>query len=385
MSMPTLRFKEFSDNWIAHSLEDLADVTTGDKDTQDKNDGGLYPFFVRSQTIEKINSYSYEGEAVLTSGDGVGVGKNFHYVNGKFNYHQRVYCISNFNKNVIARYIYYYFSAKFYRRVMALSAKTSVDSVRRNMITEMQIYLPSYLEQTKISNFLTAIDEKITQLTQKHSLLNLYKKGMMQKIFSQELRFKDSDGDKFSDWEYKSISTIFLRRSHASKTEFIDEGGRYFIVDMGSIGRDASLISTKTTNYADDFLTTNDLVMAKDDIGGGNIIGKVIKIPEDNKYICGDHVYKLSLRENLGCIGYYYFAINSYEVNKSFRKKANGTAQIGISINTVDEQSIPVPCIKEQIKIHNFLASIDKKISATQSELELFKQYKQGLVQQMFV
>ena len=207
----------------------------------------------------------------------------------------------------------------------------------------------------------------------------------MQKIFSRELRFKDSGGGKFPDWEYKSISTIFLRRSHASKTEFIEEGGKFFIVDMGSIGRDASLISTKTTNYADDFLTTNDLVMAKDDIGGGNIIGKVIKIPEDNKYICGDHVFKLSLRENLGFINYYYFAINSYEVNKSFRKKANGTAQIGISINTVDEQLIPVPCIKEQTKIANFLTAIDEKIISTQSQLELIKQYKQGLLQKIFV
>ncbi|WP_230988171.1 hypothetical protein [Bathymodiolus japonicus methanotrophic gill symbiont] len=71
----------------------MADITTGNKDTQNKVNGGVYLFFVRSQTVGKINSFSYDGEAILTSGDGVGVGKNFHYINGRFDYHQRVYCI----------------------------------------------------------------------------------------------------------------------------------------------------------------------------------------------------------------------------------------------------------------------------------------------------
>lgn len=80
MGVPKLRFKEFNKDWEVHLLGNLADVTTGDKDTQDKVDNGVYPFFVRSQTIERINSYKLDGEAILTSGDGVGVGKNFHYI-----------------------------------------------------------------------------------------------------------------------------------------------------------------------------------------------------------------------------------------------------------------------------------------------------------------
>jgi len=83
------------EDWKVDSIINQASITTGAKNTQDRIGDGRYPFFVRSQTVEKINSYSFDGEAVLTAGDGVGTGKVFHYINGKFDYHQRVYKISN--------------------------------------------------------------------------------------------------------------------------------------------------------------------------------------------------------------------------------------------------------------------------------------------------
>jgi type I restriction enzyme S subunit len=160
----------------------LADVSTGNKDTQNKIDDGLYPFYVRSQTVERINSFAYDGEAILTSGDGVGVGKNFHYINGKFDFHQRVYCIFNFKKQVSGRYIFYCFSEKFYKRVQRLNAKGAVDSVRRSMITEMPISIPSFPEQTKIANFLTALDEKITNNQNQLDAVKQYKQGLLQQM-----------------------------------------------------------------------------------------------------------------------------------------------------------------------------------------------------------
>ena len=92
-NVPALRFPEFSGEWEHQPIKELAEVKTGSRDTQNRIPSGKYPFYVRSDTIERINTFAYEGEAVLTSGDGVGVGKNIHYVNGKFDYHQRVYAI----------------------------------------------------------------------------------------------------------------------------------------------------------------------------------------------------------------------------------------------------------------------------------------------------
>ena len=92
--------------WDVDYIEDVALVTTGSKNTQDRVEDGQYPFFVRSQTVERINTYSFDGEAVLTAGDGVGTGKVVHYVNGRFDVHQRVYRISNFSERIDGYFFY---------------------------------------------------------------------------------------------------------------------------------------------------------------------------------------------------------------------------------------------------------------------------------------
>ena len=172
-------FGEWENSYIGNECK----ITTGNKDTQNKVDDGLYPFFVRSQTVEKINSYSMDCEAILTSGDGVGVGKNYHYMNGKFDFHQRVYCLYEFSERLIGRYLYIYFSNYFYDRVKRLSAKNSVDSVRMDMISKMEIKLPCLEEQTKIANFLSIIDQKIEVVAQQIEQTKRWKKGLLQQMF----------------------------------------------------------------------------------------------------------------------------------------------------------------------------------------------------------
>jgi type I restriction enzyme S subunit len=184
-TLPRLRFPEFrgEPEWEAREISAFAKVTTGGKDTQNKVDSGRYPFFVRSQTVERINSYSHDGEAVLTSGDGVGVGKNYHYIKGKFDFHQRVYCISDFDECVSGLFFYMYFSEHFNERVMRMNAKNSVDSVRRSMITEMPVLLPSLLEQQRIADCLASLDDLIAAQSQKFDALKTHKKGLMQQLF----------------------------------------------------------------------------------------------------------------------------------------------------------------------------------------------------------
>ena len=184
---PTLRFTKpdgsaFPD-WEEKRLGELATVKTGSRDTQDRFEDGIYPFYVRSDTIERINSFAFDGEAILTSGDGVGVGRNFHYVVGKFDYHQRVYAIYEFKENVLGTYIYMYFSSHFLKRVMRLSAKNSVDSVRMSMITDMPIPLPHPDEQRLIADTLQAMDAKIQTVTDQITRTEAFKNGLLQQMF----------------------------------------------------------------------------------------------------------------------------------------------------------------------------------------------------------
>jgi len=147
------------DDWQMKKLRYLATIDTGNKDTQDRDDDGIYPFYVRSDTVERINSYSFNGEAILTAGDGVGVGRVFHYATGKFAYHQRVYKLSDFEQ-VDGKYMYYYISENFHKEVMKLSAKSTVDSLRRPMFSNFPVVFPGLDLQYKIRNFL---DIKISQ------------------------------------------------------------------------------------------------------------------------------------------------------------------------------------------------------------------------------
>ena len=177
------------EDWDLDYIENLAHITTGGRNTQDRIDDGQYPFFVRSQTAERINSYSYDGEAVLTAGDGVGTGKVFHYINGKFDVHQRVYRISDFNKRVNGYFFFLYFSSRFYNRIMQMTAKSSVDSVRREMIARMLIPLPpTKAEQTAIATTLSDMDAEITALEAKLSKARQLKQGMMQELLTGRIR-----------------------------------------------------------------------------------------------------------------------------------------------------------------------------------------------------
>ena len=139
----------------------MCSISTGKSNTQDKIEDGIYPFYVRSPIIERSNRYLYDEEAVLTVGDGAGTGKVFHYVNGKYDLHQRVYRMFDFSDEVSAKYFYYYFSNHFYERVMAMTAKTSVDSVRYEMIADMDFSIPNLEEQKKISAYFEHLDNLI--------------------------------------------------------------------------------------------------------------------------------------------------------------------------------------------------------------------------------
>lgn len=177
------------EDWEIFNIGDLLSITTGDKNTQDKVSDGAYPFFVRSQIIEASNTYSFDGEGVLTAGDGVGTGKIFHYINGKCDIHQRVYLMSNFNKKLHGYFLYLYFSRNFYNRIMSMTAKSSVDSVRKEMIADMKIYLPILEEQIEISKLIQNSTAELNNLEQKLSKFKKIKQGMMQKLLTGEIRF----------------------------------------------------------------------------------------------------------------------------------------------------------------------------------------------------
>ncbi|QEM10192.1 restriction endonuclease subunit S [Mucilaginibacter rubeus] len=172
-------------HWQVKRMKYLCDIGTGDKDTENREDDGAYPFYVRSQTIERISSYSFDGEAILTAGDGVGVCKVWHYVDGKFDYHQRVYRMSDF-KEVSGKYLYYYLKYNFEKEVKKLSAKSTVDSLRRPMFQNFLVSFGSITEQASIVNYVEAEEKRIENIIDKTKqeieLLKEYKTSLISEV-----------------------------------------------------------------------------------------------------------------------------------------------------------------------------------------------------------
>jgi len=183
---------EIPDHWEVKKLRYICKITTGEKDTENKEDGTEFPFFVRSQTIEKISTYSYDGEAILTAGDGVGVCKVWHYIEGKFDFHQRVYMMYDFD-GILGKFLFYYMKENFIHDVLKKSAKSTVDSLRRPMFLDFQVVFPiSIKEQTAIVKHIEAETSRINIKAEKTKklieLLKEYKTALISEVVTGKLK-----------------------------------------------------------------------------------------------------------------------------------------------------------------------------------------------------
>ncbi|WP_264509962.1 restriction endonuclease subunit S [Flavobacterium sp. N1719] len=185
---------EIPAHWEVKRMRYLSDITTGGKDTENREDDGIYPFYVRSQTVERISTYSFDGEAILTAGDGVGVCKVWHYVNEKFDFHQRVYMLSNF-RGVLGKYLFYYLKENFGKEVMKLSAKSTVDSLRRPMFQNFLVCFGTIEEQNEIIHTIEKEEYRIQTIIEKTQqeieLLKEYKTALISEVVTGKVDVRE--------------------------------------------------------------------------------------------------------------------------------------------------------------------------------------------------
>lgn len=366
---PKLRFPGFEGAWEEKKLGEICLIKTGNKDTQNKVENGKYPFFVRSNTVERIDSYSFDGEAILTSGDGVGVGKNFHYINGKFDWHQRVYCLHSFNKNYSGGFVYRFFSEKFFDRVKRMSAKNSVDSIRMEMIAGMKINFPILPEQQKIASFLGSVDEWLENLRNQKQNLEQYKNGIMQKIFSQEIRFKQEDGKDFPGWEYTKLGSICLiKKGSQLNREGLSIDTGYPVINGG----------VEPSGYTDTWNTKGDTITISE---GGNSCGYVNFIKED--FWCGGHCYSLiELKNNMNQLFLFQYL---KMIQKDIMELRVGSGLPNIQKKDIEKLKLQIPSLPEQQKIAEFLSSVDRLLESKQKQITEAEEWKRGMMQNLFV
>ena len=360
---PQLRFKGFTDPWEQRKTKELCDISTGKGNTQDKVEDGKYPFYVRSATIERSNEYLYDQEAVLTVGDGVGTGKVFHYVNGKYNLHQRVYRMFNFNHGVSAKYFYHYFSKNFYRRVMSMTAKTSVDSVRMEMIADMKIKFPSPAEQETIVSVLDGVDDLISLHQRKLAKLKELKQGYLQKLFPQ-------NGSKFPQLRFAGFADAWEQRK-LEKLVDVRSGHDYKHLNRGNIpvyGTGGYMLSV------DKALSENE-----DAIGIGR------KGTIDNPFLLKAPFWTVdTLFYVVPRVDYNLNFVNSIFQKINWKKYDESTGVPSLSKSTINSVIISFPIYEEQKQIGTFFQQLDKTIALHQRKLKKLQELKKGYLQKMF-
>lgn len=388
---PRIRFKGFADVWEQRKAKELCSITTGKSNTQDQVQDGKYPFYIRSDVSVRSNRYLYDEEAVITIGDG-NIGRVFHYVNGKFDLHQRCYKMANF-KDLNAKYFYYFFSTKFYERAMSMTAKATVDSVRLEMISDMEIRYPkNIVEQIKISNLLTNIDNLITLHQRKCDKLMELKKSLLEKMFPKnssnipEIRFKGFTGV----WEQRKFNTLAKvdRGLTYSPNNLTNNGIR--VLRSSNINEDQFqlfeedvFVTPSSVNI--EYANNNDILITSAN-GSSRLVGKhtIIKGISNNSTVHG---------------GFMLLAkpyINSYFLNASmgshWYKKfidlyvAGGNGAIGnLSKTDLDNQIVNIPNEYEIEKIGELFQNIDNLSTLYQRKQQKLVNLKQALLNDMFI
>lgn len=157
----------FGDEVEWRSLGEIAEIGTGSSNTNEELEVGEYPFFVRSQEVRRKDTFEYDETAIITSGDGVGVGKIFHYIEGKYALHQRAYRIHIVDKSVNPKYYFYYMKSNFLRYIEKNAVNSSVTSIRRRMLDDFTVPIPSIEEQVRIVAILDRFDDLVNDITKK--------------------------------------------------------------------------------------------------------------------------------------------------------------------------------------------------------------------------
>ena len=255
----------------------------------------------------------------------------------------------------------------------------SQTNISQKILGEVLLKLPSKEEQTKIASFLSAVDEKISQLTKKHELLSQYKQGMMQKLFSQQIRFKADDGSEFGEWEDKKLgemSKTFSGGTPQSSNKSFYEGNIPFI-KSGEISQDfteqhineialqqssAKLVNKGDLLYALYGATSGQVAISQID-GAINQAVLCIRSTLNTKYLLN------------------FFLLKKEEILSTYLQGGQGNLSAAI----LKEIYIPMPCLEEQTKIANVLSAIDQKIEVVVQQIEQAKTWKKGLLQQMFI
>ena len=424
MAAPKLRFKEFDGDWTSSDFSKASvQIIDGDRGFNYPKSDDFYDdefcLFLNAGNVTK-QGFNFENTQFITKNKDSSLRKgklerndlvittrgtvgNVAYFNDSVSFkNMRInsgMVIARCQKNVLADFINQFLNSDLFEKWLDKNAFGSAQpQLTVKLLNSIDLNYPSKPEQTKIASFLSAVDEKISQLTQKHELLSQYKQGMMQKLFSQQIRFKADDGSEFGEWEEKtlidSVDTNIKWSftggpfgSNLKSEDYTELGIR--IIQLQNIGDGAFLNDYKiytSPEKANELLSCNiypdEILISK----MGDPVARCCIVPKhhDRYVMCSDGIRLVVDKQNYSSI-FMFYQINYQDFRQSASDVSTGSTRKRIGLSDLKQLPIKVPCLEEQTKIANFLSAIDQKIEVVAQQIEQAKTWKKGLLQQMFV
>ena len=395
MSVPKLRFKEFDEDWTLTTLNQLSTkIGDGIHATPKYDESGTIPFIngnnlvngriainentkrISSEEFQKYNQILSD-RTLFLSINGT-IGNLAFYKNEKVLLGKSV-CFINLKNDLDKKFIYLLLqSPQLTKTLNSELTGTTIKNLSLATVRNLEFYCPIEAEQTKIASFLSAVDEKISQLTKKHELLSQYKQGMMQKLFSQQLRFKADDGSEFREWEEKELKDIAEINPKSKK---LPES--FIYIDLESVEKGQLLLQKNIE--LQDAPSRAQRLLAK-----GDVLFQMVRPYQQNNYyfnLSGEYVASTGyaqIRTKLDS-KFIYYALHEKTFLDEVMNRCTGTSYPAINSSDLSSIEILIPCLEEQTKIANFLSAIDQKIEVVAQQIEQAKTWKKGLLQQMFI
>ncbi|WP_055448526.1 restriction endonuclease subunit S [Lacinutrix mariniflava] len=433
--VPKLRFKEFEGEWENKTIENYIELISGyafKGDEISENETGtpilrginITEGYIRHSVdidryftgnIDKYRKIILEEGDLVLGMDGSKVGKNVAIISKSDSGSLLIQRVARLRpkSNGSIKFIYHHiFSSRFHKYVDVVNTSSGIPHISSKQIKDFTIGFPILKEQQKIANFLTAVDTKIQQLNTKKEHLDQYKKGVMQQLFSQQLRFKPNESviaseerekqsheanstqsatnenkTQFPDWKKLQLSDLAERVKTKNKID--NQNVLTISAQLGLVSQleyfNKSVAAKNLTGYY--LLEKNDFAYNKS-YSNGYPMGAIKRLKKydygvvSTLYIC----FRFNSKVSLDFMEQYFEkGLQNREIEKVAQEGARNHGLLNIGVNDFFEIDLKIPGLKEQQKIANYLSAIDLKIEAVNTQISNTQAFKKGLLQQMFV
>ena len=415
-NIPKLRFPEFSGEWEEKNFYEVFDILQNNTFSRDQlnNENGIVRNIHYGDVLIKYGDYidcqkeklpfinlennlsKYEDTSYVKNGDIIIADTAEDYTAGKVTEICNVkdykilsglhtfLCRTKFE--FASKFLGYKLnSSSYHNQIAPLVAGTKVYSINRKAIGETTITYPSKAEQQKIADFLSNVDSIITAETKILNTLQKKKKALMQKLFTQQLRFKSDDGTDFPAWEEKKLGEISSSPKYGLNASGIDYDGEHKYLRITDIDEVTHTFSpeeiTTPSEFSDDYLLEeNDIVFARTGASTGKTY---LYNPNDGDLYFAGFLIKFHIKDANARFVFYQTCTHEYE--KWVHVMSTRSGQPGINSEEYSTLKIQLPCIEEQQKIADCLSSMDSLIQTQQKVVTTWQQRKKALLQQMFI